>query len=104
MSRATCSLRETYEQTSTGICDGVSADLVPSLTRGDYHAAGFACQPNPPSPDEVVKLGKVFGLGKSDVRRCADQVKEAISQWRDIAMEVGVPEADMERIRDRITT
>ena len=36
-------------------------DLVPSLTLGGYHAAGFSYAANPPTPSEALRLGRIFG-------------------------------------------
>lgn len=71
-------------------------DLVPSLVLGEYHAAGFGYQADPPTTSEIVRLGKVFGLSKTAVARCAEQVGEAISSWPDTAAEAGVSEQEME--------
>lgn len=71
-------------------------DLVPSLVLGEYHAAGFRFQANPPAASEVVRLGRVFGLSKTAVARCAEQVETAVASWPDTAAETGVSEQDME--------
>lgn len=77
-------------------------DLVPSLAVGDYHAAGFRYGTGPPALSEVVRLGKVFGLSKTAVARCAEQVKTAIHAWPDKATEAGVSEQEMELVHRRL--
>jgi len=78
-------------------------DFVPSLKLGGYHAAGFGYRPNPPSPREAIKLGRIFGLSKMDVKRCAEQVADAVGRWREAALEAGVSETDYERIGERLS-
>lgn len=78
-------------------------DLVPSLALGEYHAAGFGFQAVPPSTSEVVRLGKVFGLSKTAVARCAEQVGEAIASWPDTAAEAGVSEQELELLGRRMS-
>jgi serine/threonine-protein kinase HipA len=70
-------------------------DLVPVLARGQYHVAGFQYQPNPPKPSEISTFGKVFGLSKPQVARCAEQVITAVSEWENIASRVGVEEKEV---------
>jgi serine/threonine-protein kinase HipA len=69
-------------------------DLVPSLAAGEYHAAGFAYQPYPPTPSEAIKLGKIFGLSKRCVANVAEQVMDVLSSWRSFAEDAGVHEKD----------
>lgn len=73
-------------------------DLVPSLTSGNYHAAGFKYAVIPPRPSEIGRHGKVFGLAKPVVARIAEQVIEAVSRWMDFADAVGVSEEDAARV------
>ena len=70
-------------------------DLVPILARGQYHVAGFQYQPSPPKPSEISSFGKVFGLSKPQVARCAEQVIAAVSEWENIASRVGVAEKEI---------
>ena len=77
-------------------------DLLPSSTHGEFHAAAFGYRGDPPTPTEVVRLGKVFGLSKPAVADCAEQVRTAISAWPDRAAEAGVSEAEMEQVRQRL--
>lgn len=42
-------------------------DLVPNMETGKYHAAGFACQPYPPTVAEAEQMSKIFGLPKDTV-------------------------------------
>jgi len=74
-------------------------DLVPSLTRGDYHVAGFGYQPDPPRPSEVMKLKSVFGLPKADVTDIASEVIEAVRRWPALAECAGVAEEEALRIQ-----
>jgi len=73
-------------------------DLVPTLSTGEYHAAGFGYRPNPPTPDEARSLGRVFGLSKRQVAEAAEQVSTAVSHWPDFAEEAGVSEAESTKI------
>lgn len=73
-------------------------DLVPSIVTGEYHAAGFGLNPSPPRPSEAGKLGKIFGLPKTDVVDVAERVIAAVSGWKGFAKQVGVSEADAVRI------
>ena len=59
-------------------------DLTPSLAMGEYHAAGFGYEPAPPSPRALAAGGRVFGLGKPEVRRCAEEVMAAIGRWPEL--------------------
>ena len=71
-------------------------DLVPSPAVGEYHAAGFGYDPWPPSPVKARRMGQVFGLGKLQVRQCADEVEAAVARWSEFAAQAGVGRADRE--------
>ena len=73
-------------------------DLVPMAVRGQYHVAGFQYNPNPPKPSEISRFGKVFGLSKPVVAACAEQVIDAVSQWKKVADETGVNEKEIDWI------
>ena len=77
-------------------------DLLPSLRYGEFHAAGFEYEGDPPTPAEVVRMGRVFGLSKPTVADCAEQVRTAVSAWSDRADEAGVSEEDKEKIQKRL--
>lgn len=74
-------------------------DLVPSLTLGEYHSAGYQYQPFPPKPSEV--KGKIFGLSSVRVKSIAEEVIEAINHWPDFASHVGVSEKDTLAVSSR---
>ncbi|MCG8671055.1 MAG: type II toxin-antitoxin system HipA family toxin [Pseudomonadales bacterium] len=74
-------------------------DLVPSLAQGEYHAAGYQYQPDPPRPSEAHHLGRIWGLPKPQVRHIADQVIHAVNQWQQHAEQAGVREKDMQQIQ-----
>ena len=73
-------------------------DLVPNLAVGEYHAAAFGYQPFSPRPSQARRLGKIFGLSKPRVRRCADEVADALARWPDFADEAGMAEAERDLI------
>lgn len=73
-------------------------DLVPSMATGEYHAAGFAYQPYPPTVSEAEKTGQIFGLPKSTVSAVAQQVREAIEQWPSYAEQAGVDEEEAQKV------
>jgi serine/threonine-protein kinase HipA len=77
-------------------------DLVPNLAVGEYHTAGFGYGTRPPSPSEVPRLGKVFGLSKPWMRTCAEEVLNALAGWPAFAERAGVDEAESERIGARL--
>lgn len=77
-------------------------DLVPNPTVGEYHVAGFGYEIRPPSPSEVLRLGKVFGLSKPWMRTCAEEVLNALDGWSGFAEKAGVDESESERIGDRL--
>lgn len=79
-------------------------DMVPSMTVGGYHAAAYGYQPYPPLPTEIITAKRVFGLGKAEIKRCAEQVISAIDNWTDHAELAGVSEEDAERVRRVIKT
>lgn len=74
-------------------------DLVPSMATGEYHAAGFASQPYPPTTSEAEKMGKIFGLPKDAVSAAAQQVCEAIEQWPSYAEQAEVDKEQMQRVQ-----
>lgn len=74
-------------------------DLVPSVVTGEYHAAGFGLNPDPPKPSEAVRLGKIFGLPKTVVADVAERVNDAVSRWESFAEQAGVNENDIARIK-----
>ena len=74
-------------------------DMVPSLTRGAYHAAAFGYLPYPPLPDEAVKSAKIFGLNQSEILGCAERVKHAVGSWAVHADKAGVSGQDADKVR-----
>lgn len=76
-------------------------DLVPSMAVGEYHAASFGYQPNPPRPSQVARAGRMFGLSKPLLRSCADEVFAAVERWREFAERAGVTDAEADRIGSR---
>ena len=77
-------------------------DLVPNLTVGEYHVAGFGYGTRPPSPSEALRLGKVFGLSKPWMRTCAEEVLNALDGWSGFAEKAGVDESESVRIGERL--
>ncbi|MBT4520047.1 MAG: type II toxin-antitoxin system HipA family toxin [Halieaceae bacterium] len=73
-------------------------DLVPSVTAGSYHAAGYHYTVTPPRPTDAIKQGKVFGLPKTIVGQISEQVIDAVSRWQEFAASTEVGEQDAERI------
>ena len=73
-------------------------DMVPSLVRGQYHAAAFQYQPFPPSPREAKMLNGIFGLNKSEVDECAQAVIEAVSSWDKFAKNAGLSSSESAQI------
>jgi len=73
-------------------------DMVPSLVNGAYPVAGFQYSPVPPLPCEVANHGKIFGLPKTDVKQIAEEVAEAIKNWRQWSEQAGVSEEDSEKV------
>ena len=73
-------------------------DLVPSLTTGSYHSAGYEYSVAPPRPSEAVTLGKIFGLSKPVVAGISEQIIDTVSQWKTFAESVGVSEVDAARV------
>ncbi len=81
-----------------GYCLSPAYDLTPSLAIGEYHAAGFGYEPSPPSPRALTTGGRVFGLGKPEVRRCAEEVMAVIGRWSEFAEQAGVDEEEAARV------
>lgn len=79
-------------------------DLVPSLTTGEYHAAGFAYQPYPPTVSEAEKADRIFGLPKGVVSAVAQQIREAVERWPDYAQQAGVDEQQSRRVQQAFRT
>lgn len=73
-------------------------DLVPSLTAGAYHAAAFGYRQYPPTPVEAAKEKKIFGLNRSEIQECADQVLYALGNWQAHAELAGVSEEEAEKV------
>ena len=77
-------------------------DLVPSLAVGGYPVAGYKLKPWAPIPTEAMKLGKIFGLPKTTVKRVVDQVVSAVEHWPLHAQSNDVSEVDCEKIKSII--
>ena len=60
-------------------------DLVPSMAVGEYHAASFGYEPNPPRPSRIAGAGRMFGLSKPRLRSLADEVLAALERWPEFA-------------------
>ena len=78
-------------------------DMVPSLTRGAYHVAGFNYQPSPPLPSKITKQGKVFGLPKTRVAQAQEAVINALGKWEEFADLIGVSDEDASKIKSIIS-
>ncbi|MES2662025.1 MAG: type II toxin-antitoxin system HipA family toxin [Pseudomonadota bacterium] len=78
----------------TGYCFAPAYDLVPITVHGQYHIAGFGSQPSPPSIRDVENFGKVFGLSKTRIKHCVDQLIHALDQWEQCAEDAGASEKD----------
>ena len=76
-------------------------DLVPSAAVGEYHAAAFGYEPNPPRPSEVARAGRMFGLSKPRLRSCADGVIAAVGRWSEFAQRAGVTDVEADAIARR---
>lgn len=74
-------------------------DLVPTIVTGQYPAAGFLHSPFSPRLSEAVSLGKIFGLPKTVVSRCVEEVKTQIDNWETFAELAGVNEEESQRIK-----
>ncbi|PCI70675.1 MAG: phosphatidylinositol kinase [Gammaproteobacteria bacterium] len=73
-------------------------DLVPSLTRGEYHAAGYEYSPFPPTPISIDGSRNIFGVRKIKTMEIAEQVIEATRRWMFFAELSGVSEKDADAI------
>jgi serine/threonine-protein kinase HipA len=71
-------------------------DLVPSLTTGEYHAAGFTHALSPPLPGQVG--GRAFGLSKTQVSDAVEAVSAAVRDWEAFAEAAGVTEEELKLI------
>jgi serine/threonine-protein kinase HipA len=72
-----------------------SYDMVPSLTTGSFHAAGYLYQPSPPTPGEVLRKNqRLFGLSVGKTASIAEQIIEAISHWGSFSEQVGLSEEE----------
>ena len=82
-----------------GFCLSPAYDMVPSMTRGAYHVAGYQYSPSPPSPAEVLKAPtKLLGLPKATVASVAEHVQQALRQWPTYAEAAGVDEEEAARV------
>ncbi|TQV89741.1 type II toxin-antitoxin system HipA family toxin [Aliikangiella coralliicola] len=73
-------------------------DLVPSLNRGEYHAAGFNYSNYPPKPSEIDGTKRILGVPKVEAKACAEQVINAVEKWTYFAELAGVSEKDSKKI------
>ena len=71
-------------------------DLVPSLSLGQYHIAGYNYSPYPLMPNQAA--GRVFGLSATLVKRVAEQVSASLRDWLAFAESAGVSEEDSHKI------
>jgi serine/threonine-protein kinase HipA len=74
-------------------------DMVPSMERGGYPVASYKRYAGIPSVDQLLSEGRVFGLGKPEIRRAGDAVFDVVSRWPVFAEEAGVSEQEMESVR-----
>jgi serine/threonine-protein kinase HipA len=84
-----------FMHTGNGYRLAPAYDMVPTLSTGEYPAAGYQYSPQPPLPSEVKSMGKVFGLPKTQVKHIAEEVENAVQQWPIIAEKVGVNNEDI---------
>lgn len=69
-------------------------DLVPSLTKGQYHAAGYQFSLSPPAPSSIDGAKVIFGVRKSKTVDIAEQIIEVTRRWKGFAEASGVSEQD----------
>lgn len=84
-----------FMHTENGYRLAPAYDMVPTLSTGEYPAAGYHYSPQPPLPSEAKTMGKVFGLPKTQVRKIAEEVENAVQQWSVIAAQTGVECSDI---------
>ena len=84
----------------TGYKFAPAYDLVPSLSRGQFHAAGYSYSNYPLRPSEVDGKQRIFGVPKKEAKACAEEVAAAVEKWPVFADEAGVCEQDSEKIND----
>lgn len=73
-------------------------DLVPSMTSGEYHAAGCGYQPDPPRPTQALKMGQILQMPRSAAARIAEEVITAVERWPEFAEQAGVTEEESEKV------
>jgi len=73
-------------------------DLVPSLTKGQYHAAGFHHSSFPLRPSEIDGSKRILGVPKKDAKRSAEQVIEALKKWPEYAEKSSLSEQETDEI------
>ncbi len=81
-----------------GYCLSPAYDLVPSLVTGMYPVAGYQYSHRPPTPHEIMTQGKVFGLPKTQVKQIAEEVINAVEQWKVFAYNEDVSGRDVESV------
>lgn len=77
-------------------------DMVPSLSSGQYHVAGFGYSVNPPRPSEIKTSEKYFGLPKTVVKNSAEHVSTIVNNFEKYADNAGVSAQDFEVISKAI--
>lgn len=77
-------------------------DMVPSISVGDYHVAGFKYRSTPPYPSEIHKEGRVFGLKKTVVNEIAEKVIHAVDNSEHFATSAGVSPDDFDQVNRMI--
>ncbi len=83
----------------TGLKLSPAYDLVPSLTVGQYHAAGFDYATFPLRPAEVDGTKRILGVPKVEAGICAQQVASALAKWPIFAEQAGVSAHDADKVR-----
>lgn len=69
-------------------------DLVPTLVKGAYHAAGYGYSSTPIGPSEINGSSRILGVPKKVALRCAEEVIEAMKNWTEYAEQAGVDEEE----------
>ncbi len=77
-------------------------DLVYSKGPGGEHSMSLAGEGRTPGKQEIIKLGKKFGLSINKINDCIEKVMIAVKKWTNYAQTAGVTEQTKDYIQKKI--
>jgi serine/threonine-protein kinase HipA len=89
-------------EAETGWALGPAYDLTFAAGPGGEHSTTVAGEGREPGVDHMLRLAEPAGIGAKTARAIIDEVRAAVSRWRELADQAGVPAVTRDAIAGQI--